>query len=248
MNNYIAVVEYDGTDFKGFQNQPGRTRTVQGELEKALSVLLGEGHYHNFSYAGRTDTGVHAKHQVINFETAVELNLYKFKWQLNCLLPDDISVKDIAADREYFDSRKSAKKRQYSYFVVNNNFHSVFLKKYSLLVVRELDVQLMKKAAGIFTGIHDFRSFCSSDYGGGSTVRRIYSFRIKPKDNGLIVFEITANSFLYNMVRIIVGTILEVGKGERKPETIVKALEGRDRKLAGKVAPAKGLFLTGVFY
>lgn len=248
MNNYVAVIEYDGSNYKGFQYQPGKIKTIQDELQKALSILLGKESFGGFSYSGRTDTGVHAKYQVINFKTGKFLDLYKFKWQLNCLLPEDIVVKDIRLTDEHFDSRKDAKLREYSYFVVNNDFQSAFLKKYSLLVTKRLDVQMMRKAAEMFVGTFDFRSFCSGNFGSGSTIRRIYSFRIRCFSDGLIVFKITASSFLYNMVRIIVGTVLEVGRGKRNLESIDKALKGASRRLAGKIVPAKGLFLTKVIY
>lgn len=179
MNNYVAVIEYDGSNYKGFQYQPGKIKTIQDELQKALSILLGKGVFEDFSYSGRTDTGVHAKYQVINFKTDKFLDLYKFKWQLNCLLPEDIVVKDIRLTDEHFNSRKDAKLREYSYFVVNNDFQSAFLKKYSLLVTKRLDVQMMRKAAEMFVGTFDFRSFCSSNFRAGSTIRRIYSFRVR---------------------------------------------------------------------
>jgi tRNA pseudouridine38-40 synthase len=248
MNNYVAVIEYDGSNYKGFQYQPGKIKTIQDELQKVLSILLGKDVFEDFSYSGRTDTGVHAKYQVINFKTDKFLDLYKFKWQLNCLLPEDIVAKDIRLTDEHFDSRKDAKLREYSYFVVNNDFQSAFLKKYSLLVTKKLDVQMMRKAAEMFVGTFDFRSFCSSNFQAGSTIRRIYGFKIRCFSDGLIVFKIAASSFLYNMVRIIIGTVLEAGRGKRNLESIDKALKGASRKLAGKIVPAKGLFLTKVIY
>jgi len=246
MNNYAAVVEYDGTNYKGFQDQLGEVRTIQCELVKVLKVLLGD--FEGFSYAGRTDAGVHAKHQVINFKTEKELNLYKFKWQANCLLPSDIVIKEMRAVSKIFDSRRSATLREYSYYVSNNNFHSAFLKNYSLLITKKLDIGLMRKAADKFIGTKDYKSFCNDNLGTSLTVRSVYSFKIRNFPDGLLVFKIAASSFLYNMVRIIVGTVLEVGRGDRNLESIDGALEARDRKLAGKIAPAKGLFLTKVLY
>jgi tRNA pseudouridine38-40 synthase len=246
MNNYAAVVEYDGTNYKGFQAQPGEVRTIQCELVKVLKVLLGD--FTGFSYAGRTDAGVHAKHQVINFKTEKELNLYKFKWQANCLLPGDIVIKEMKAMAKIFDSRRSATLREYSYYVSNNNFHSAFLKNYSLLITKKLDIGIMRKAADKFIGTKDYKSFCSDNLGTSLTVRSVYSFKVRNFPGGIIVFKIAASSFLYNMVRIIVGTVLEVGRGDRNLESIDGALEARDRKLAGKIVPAKGLFLTKVLY
>lgn len=245
----MAVVEYDGTCYKGFQIQPGEVRTVQGELIKVLSAVLKK--YENFSYSGRTDTGVHALNQVINFKTDKDLDLYKFKWQLNCLLPDDIGIREIDLVEESFNSRRSAKLREYSYFIVNNNSCSVFLKKYSILITRRLNLELMKKAAKMFIGTKDFKSFCSKAAGSQntiSTIREIYSFTINKSKQDLIVFKIAANSFLYNMARIIVGTVLEVGFNQRKLESIKEAILKKDRKLSGEIVPARGLFLTKVEY
>ena len=248
MSNYSAVVEYDGTSYKGFQAQPGNVRTVQGELLKALNVVLSGAQIQDFGYAGRTDSGVHAKHQVINFKTGKELDLYRFKWKLNCILPDDIVIKEISKVREDFDSRKDAVLRQYSYYLVNNNYQGVFLKKYSMLLTGDLDVGLMRKAAEKFCGEKDFASFCSNSFDGVFTVREIYSFNIRKYSGGMIVFKISANAYLYNMVRIIVGTVVEIGIGKRNIASIDEAFEGRKRSYAGKIAPAKGLFLTNVIY
>ncbi len=246
MSKYAAVIEYDGTGYRGFQAQPGDVRTVQGEISKALKTLLKD--FGQFSYAGRTDAGVHARHQVIGFWTEKNIEPYRFKWKLNCLLPDDIVVKDIRPVQDNFDARKDAKWRQYSYFAVNNNYLSVFLKRYSLLITKEMDLESMRVAAGKFTGVKDFASFCNNNLQSGNTRREVFSFKIRRFRDGLLVFRIIANSFLYNMVRIIVGTVIEIGKGERSIESIDIAFKGEDRNLAGKIVPARGLFLTDVGY
>ena len=248
MNNYSAAVEYDGTCYKGFQAQPGNVRTIQGELLKALNTVMSGAGLDEFSYAGRTDAGVHAKHQVINFKTDKELDLYRFKWKLNCVLPDDIVIKEINKVREEFDSRRDAKLRQYSYYLVNNNYQSAFLKRYSILVSGDLDLELMREAAHRFVGVKDFASFCSDNFALAFTVREIYSFNIKKYSGGLVVFKISANAYLYNMVRIIVGTVIEIGMGKRSIESIEEAFKARRRTYAGKIVPAKGLFLTNVIY
>jgi pseudouridylate synthase I len=248
MNNYSAVVEYDGTYYKGFQAQPGNVRTIQGELLKALSTVLPGKEVHEFSYAGRTDAGVHAKHQVINFKTDKELDLYRFKWKLNCVLPDDIVIKEISKVREEFDSRRDAILRQYGYYLVNSHYQSAFLKRYSMLVTGELDLELMRKAAQKFVGVKDFASFCNDNFNCAFTVREIYSFNIRKYSGGLVVFKISANAYLYNMVRIIVGTVIEIGRGKRSIGSIDEAFKGLKRTYAGKIVPAKGLFLTNVIY
>ena len=248
MNNYSAAVEYDGTCYKGFQAQPGNVRTIQGELLKALNTVMSGAGLYEFRYAGRTDAGVHAKHQVINFKTDKELDLYRFKWKLNCVLPEDIVIKEINKVREEFDSRRDAKLRQYSYYIVNNNYQSAFLKRYSILVSGDLDLELMRQAAQRFVGVKDFASFCSDNFAFTFTMREIYSFNIRKYSGGLVVFKISANAYLYNMVRIIAGTVIEIGRGKRSIDSIDEAFEGRKRTLAGKIAPAKGLFLTNVVY
>ena len=246
MNNYLAVVEYDGTDYKGFQSQPGNTKTVQGELLKALKTLTGE--ISGFGYAGRTDSGVHATHQVINFRTYSELDLYRFQWKFNCILPDDIVISKMEKVPQDFDARRDAKQRQYTYYIVNSSTQSVFWKRYSLFITCKLDTDAMREAAKRFIGTNDFTSFCSVNLHPGFNTREVYSCSIGKRTGGLLVFRISANSFLYNMVRIIVGTILEVGRGKRSSENIDSIFEGKDRKLAGRIVPPQGLFLTDVKY
>jgi tRNA pseudouridine38-40 synthase len=248
MSNYSAIVEYDGTSYKGFQAQPGNVRTVQGELLKALDIVLSGAQILDFGYAGRTDSGVHAKHQVINFKIGKDLDLYRFKWKLNCVLPEDIVIKEISIVREDFDSRKDAVLRQYTYYLVNNSYQSAFLKRYSMLLTGNLDVELMRKAAEKFLGVKDFASFCNNSFDGTFTVREIYSFNIRKYSGGLVVFKISANAYLYNMVRIIVGTVIEIGIGKRSIKSIDETFEARKRTYAGKIVPAKGLFLTNIIY
>jgi len=245
-NNYMAVVEYDGTNYSGFQKQLGGVNTIQGQLEKVLSKILNE--VINIKYAGRTDAGVHATYQVINFNTIKDLDIYRTKWSINCLLPEDIIIREIKKVSSSFDARRDAALREYSYFVVNKDYQSVFLKKYSILVNKKLNIKAMRKAAKMFVGVKDFASFCSPECLKSNTVRKIFKFTIKKTRDDLIIFKITANSFLYNMVRIIVGTVLEVGIEQKEVSSIREALKKRDRNLAGKIAPAKGLFLTRVEY
>ena len=250
MNNYKAVIEYDGTYYHGFQKQPGNVRTIEGELTKILRQVSGEKIY--LGYAGRTDLGVHAKYQVLNFKTRKDLNLYNLKWSLNSMLPDDIVISEMKKVENSFDPRWDAKWRQYTYQVVNSNWQSVFLNRYSICITKKLDIGLMRKAARLLTGQKDFASFCNPEclVENINTVRKLFKFTItKNRDNNdLIIFQIAANSFLYNMVRIIIGTLLEVGSGDRNLYSINETLKGRDRNLSGKIAPAKGLILTRVEY
>lgn len=246
VNNYMAVVEYDGTDYSGFQIQPGGINTIQGRLVEVFSKIL-NGKI-DFKYAGRTDAGVHARYQVVNFYTARDLDIYRILWSVNSLLPADIVIKEIKKVNPSFDARRDALLREYSYYVVNKEYQSVFLKRYSILVNKKLNVKLMKKAAKMFVGIKDFGSFCNPECLSGNTIRKVFRFTVEKTEDDLIVFKIAANSFLYNMVRIIIGTLLETGNGQREPESIRVALNERNRNLSGKIVPAKGLFLTGVGY
>jgi len=139
MNNYRAVIEYDGTDFSGFQIQKGDVRTVQKEIYKVLKKLLPD--TKRFSYAGRTDAGVHAKNQVISFDTGLEPDLYRFKWQFNCMVPGDIVMKSVIGTDGFFDARREAVSRRYCYYVVNNNHCSVFFRRYCVMLTNELDTK-----------------------------------------------------------------------------------------------------------
>lgn len=246
MHTYSAVIEYDGTGFRGFQQQPSNVRTVQQEICRALDIIAPG--FSGFSYAGRTDAGVHARNQVIGFKCKNALDIYRFAWKFNCLLPEDISVKSVQAQSSGFDARKDAKLRRYSYYIVNSSCQSVFLKKYSIMITRKLDVQAMKRAAEKFAGIKDFSAFCNDNLKTGHNVRQVYDCRIKMYAENLIIIDICANAFLYNMVRIIAGTLIEIGKGQRDAASIEAAFVSKDRKDAGRIAPAKGLFLSGVIY
>jgi tRNA pseudouridine38-40 synthase len=246
MNKYMAVIEYDGTGFNGFQTQPEGTRTVQQELTDVLSNILNSPI--NIGYAGRTDAGVHARGQVIDFLAEKDLDLFRFKWSLNNVLPDDISVRIMEKVGLEFNSRRDARIREYIYRIANADYHSVFLKKYSILVNRKLDLESMKKAAGLFIGEHDFAPFASPSVSGEYTERQIISFELSIKDEGLLEFTVRANSFLYNMVRIMMGIILEIGRGERQISQIKKALETGKGNFSSSMAPAKGLTLNKVEY
>jgi len=246
MNNYMAVIEYDGTDFNGFQIQPEGTRTVQQELMSVLSRVLNRNT--DICYAGRTDAGVHARGQVIDFKSDKELDLYRFKWSINGLLPNDIGIKEIKRVSISFDSRRDAKLREYTYYVINADYHSVFLKKYSILITQKLDLKTMRRVAGVFIGEYDFAPFANPGVKKEYTRRRIYDFTINRKSPDMFVFKIKANSFLYNMIRIIVGTILEVGRGEREIKDIKQATLSGEGNFASSMVPAKGLFLNRVEY
>lgn len=250
MHNYKAVIEYDGSNFHGFQIQPGELRTVQCEILKVLNQIFNS--KVDISYAGRTDSGVHAVGQVINFKVEKKFELHRLRWSLNLLLPEDISVKELEEVSEDFDSRHCALWRKYNYFVVNDYYQSVFLKKYSILICKKLDINLMNEACKYFLGEHDFSSFCSPDDGNENKVKDIFEFDVKGFKNcyqdNVLVFNIKANSFLYNMVRIMIGTVLEVGKGLRDVPSVMRAINLKDVSLVGSIVDPKGLFLMEVGY
>ncbi len=249
--NYKAIIEYDGTDFFGFQSQPENVRTVQNELIAVFNKIF-SGEEIKLSYAGRTDTGVHATGQVVNFKSHKYIELSRLKWSLNSLLANDITVRSVEFKSPEFDSRRSALWREYVYYIINDNYQSVFLKKYSVLFCRELDLSIMQKAGELFIGIHDFKAFCSPNDSNKNKIRNILNFEISKTDNfyqkNMIMFKIRANAFLYNMARIMVGMITEIGIGLKKISDIEKGFTNKDINYSGSMIDAKGLFLSKVGY
>lgn len=246
--NYRLKIQYEGTKYRGWQRQREESdRTIQGKIEAVLSRLAGrEIHVDG---AGRTDAGVHAVEQVANVHlgegsvtSPEELAAY-----LNAYLPEDIRVLEAAVAGERFHSRLNATGKRYCYHLIKAGREFVFARKYAWKMTAPLDVEKMREAAEYLLGEHDFRSFCSKASKKKSTVRRIAGIQIRETDDEiLLTFE--GNGFLYNMVRILTGTLVEVGTGSRTPEEIPEILEKCERKYAGETAPAKGLFLEKVFY
>lgn len=254
MRNIGMAVSYDGTNYYGFQTQPGGN-TVQDKLEEAIQHLTGE--RVKLIGSGRTDAGVHARGQVVQFATSSRIPLERWQIALNSRLPDDIVIGRTVELPEGFHATRSAIRKTYRYTVNNSRIPDVFLRRYQHHHPAPLDLQAMRTALSHLVGEHDFTSFCSAKSTKRSHVRTIVEASIKaerePDDSGQIrngVFHIsmTGNGFLYNMVRIIVGTLLEVGEGKRSPDEIPRILEARDRKAAGQTAPAQGLCLWSVEY
>jgi tRNA pseudouridine38-40 synthase len=244
MRNIKLILEYAGTNYAGFQIQPDQP-TIQGELESALRVLLKE--KVKVIGAGRTDTGVHAICQVVNFKTSSFLDLYRFKWSANALLPGDIVIKKAEEVDLAFNARRDALSREYQYRILNRNHSSAFCKDYVHFVARPLNISAMQKTAKLLEGTHDFAAFCCHSGEQDSYRRTVTELSCNCKE-GLIVIKIRANSFLHNMVRIIAGTLIEVGLDKLKPAQVREILAKRDRTKAGPTAPAKGLVLTGIDY
>jgi len=246
MRNIKATIEYDGTNYHGFQIQVKQNLpTIQGTLESCLMRVLKEPI--KVTGAGRTDAGVHAEGQVINFFTAAKIPLERLPLAVNCQLPDDLVIKwaeEVPAD---FHAQYSAIGKYYIYRIHNARTPSVFHRRFSYFVPYSLDFDLMREGARLFVGTHNFKGFAASGTTVKSFVRTIHSLELV-QNGALWEFHIQGNGFLYNMVRIIVGTLLELGKGKRDLASILEALEKKDRTLAGQTAPPQGLCLKKVFY
>jgi len=244
MKHIKLVIGYDGTEFHGFQRQRG-LRTVQEELERTLTTLLG--HPVSVKSAGRTDAGVHAEGQVVSFWTTCPIPVDRLPVALNGLLPPDIVAKRAKVVSPDFHPRFDATSRVYRYLIDNRPVPSALLRRYAWHIPKPLNVEAMKTAAQYLIGVHDFASFHASGSDLGSTVREMKRIVISNR-NGIIAITLEANSFLYHMARIIVGTLVEIGCGERHHEEMRDILLARNRSVAGKTAPPHGLCLMQVKY
>ncbi|HZG72629.1 MAG TPA: tRNA pseudouridine(38-40) synthase TruA [Chondromyces sp.] len=245
MNRIKCVIAYDGTLFAGYQIQP-RERTVQGELEQALRKVH-KGLETKVTASGRTDAGVHAVGQVIHFDTPYSIPEEKWPIILNGLLPDDIAVKYAELTDSSFHARFSATGKEYRYRIYQSFHRSPHKRFYAAHYPHKLNIEAMEKAAGYLIGQHDFTSFCSAKTEVEDKVRRITDIAIV-QDQEELELCFKGNGFLYNMVRILTGTLVEVGAEKLSPEEVKGILEAKDRSMAGKTAPAQGLYLWQVFY
>ncbi len=247
MRNIKLVLEYNGSMFFGFQKQPGHP-TIQEVLEKALSGFFNR-KMKIAAASGRTDTGVHAEGQVVNFKTSSVHELGKIQKGLNALLPPPVVVKEIEEVAADFHARYSVRSKVYEYRIWNHSCRSPLIAGRAFHVPYALNVSKMRYAAKAFIGKNDFRSFTSVSAlkKGASCVRTIKRFQIK-KQGHLILIRVEANGFLYHMIRNMVGTLLEVGRGKRAAEEIAAILKARDRRYAGATAPSEGLTLIKVTY
>lgn len=243
MRNIKLVLEYLGTNYHGFQKQPGLI-TIQSELERVLFLLLRE--KVSIVAAGRTDAGVHAKEQVASFKTSSAIDLGRLQWSANALLPVDIVVTDTEEVDSSFNARWSAVSREYTYFLLNRSHPSAFQAAWTYFFARPLDVGAMGEALQYLEGEHDFSAFTSSSPR-KHYIRNVFSAKCK-REKDLILVRMEANSFLHNMVRIIVGTLLQIGMGKRLPAEMNKILKSKNRNQAGSTVPSRGLVLTGVKY
>jgi len=246
MRNVRLGIEYDGSRYHGWQYQPNAP-TIQACIEQAISTVTGE--RVRIIGAGRTDAGVHARGQVANFFTRSRLDAEALQRAINTRLPEDIVITDAADVPEEFHARKDALRKRYEYWVWNRRTPSAFHYRYCWHVRSPLDLQRMREAARHFLGAHDFSSFCASDGGHrGSAVRTVFRFDIERFADGKIRFGVEADGFLKSMVRAMVGTVVEIGRGKRHGEDIPSILQARDRRVAGVTAPPHALFLEWVSY
>ena len=244
MRNLRLEICYDGTRYRGWQRLPGKDDTIQGKLETTLSRILGEPI--EISGSGRTDAGVHAKGQVANFHCESTMAPEEILANLRRYLPEDIGIYSCKEVSQRFHARLNAKEKTYRYRIWNSDGPCVFDRRYVAMVPENLDVEKMSRAAVHFLGEHDFSAFCTNAKMKKSTVRFIRSLEVERVGEELHI-TVTGNGFLQNMVRILVGTLIEVGRGERTPDSI-PALFGGKRAQAGFLAPAQGLCLQEVYY
>lgn len=244
MKNYKLTVKYDGTRYYGWQRQPGRD-TVQGKLEEVISRLCGA--QTEVIGAGRTDAGVHAEAMTANAELETRLSVIEIRDYMNRYLPDDIAVIEVSEASPRFHARYNAVGKTYRYTVFTGKIKPVFGKRYMTVIDVKPDLDIMREAAELLVGEHDFRNFCSNPKMKKSTVREIYGIDIKQKGD-IITLTFHGNGFLQNMVRIMVGALLETGFGRLGNSDIVRALESEERVKAGPTAPPQGLCLVKVDY
>ena len=244
MRNIRLDICYEGTRYRGWQRLPGQDNTIQGKLETVLSRILGEPI--EVSGSGRTDAGTHAMRQVANFHCNSNMPVEEILTQLRRYLPEDIGIYSCKNVSPRFHARLNAKTKTYCYRVWNSTTPCVFVRKFVYIHSQDLNIDLMQRAANFYLGEHDFSAFCANKNMKKSTVRYIESFDIR-RDGKEIRFTVTGNGFLHHMVRIMVGTLLEVGRGERQPETIPQ-LFGAPRSESGELIPACGLCLMEVSY
>lgn len=245
MKRVKCTISYDGTHFSGYQIQPNQ-RTVQGLLEDTLSDIH-KGERIRVTASGRTDAGVHAQGQMFHFDTPLSIPEEKWPVVLNTRLPDEVTIKEAAFVSDDFHARFSVKRKEYRYRVHTAESRSPFHRNFALHYPFTISVDEMKKAAQDLIGEHDFTSFCSAKTEVEDKVRNLYDITITEHDDE-IIFSFTGNGFLYNMVRILVGTLLEVGSGNLRSEDIKGILQAKDRNQAGKTAPPHGLYLWKVEY
>lgn len=244
MKRIQLVVSYDGTDYCGWQVQKNGM-TIEGVLNDGISKLTNE----DISVIGasRTDAGVHARGNVAVFDTESSIPPERFMYALNAVLPDDVVVVESRLVDPLWHPRHCSSRKTYEYRVLNQTLPDPMRRRDTYFVSFPLDLERMREAAGYLSGTHDFKSFCNVHTTVEDTVRTIYSLKVE-KEGNIVVFRVTGSGFLYNMVRILAGTLLAVGRGLKEPEDMKRILEARDRQAAGMTAPPQGLTLVKIDY
>ena len=245
MRNIKLVIEYDGKEFNGWQKQPNKLN-IQGEIVQAIERITGE--KVDLMASGRTDAGVHAMGQVANFKTNSNMPIEKFPIALNANLKKSIVIKSAEEVEERFHSRLNCKRKTYRYVINNSKYGTAIYRNLETHIPIKLDIQKMQQAIKYFEGEHDFKAFKASGTSSKSSVRTIYKAEVLDAGNERIYIELTGNGFLYNMVRIISGTLVDVGLGKIEPEEIENIILSKDRQHAGKTLPPQGLYLLTVEY
>lgn len=248
MANFCLIIQYDGTRYNGWQRQGNTPDTIQEKLENILEHLYGEPV--EISGSGRTDAGVHALHQVANYRVPRMLSRYscqEIHQYFNRYLPQDIRILSVTKAEDRFHARLSAESKLYEYRIDCGEISSVFERRYLYRIDEPLNIGKMQEAASYLIGTHDFKSFCANRHMKKSTIRTIYDITFELRD-GILYIRYCGDGFLYHMVRILTGTLIEIGMGDRLPSQIPAILEGLDRSLAGFTAPPQGLFLAEVYY
>ena len=244
MRNIKIIIEYDGKSFNGWQKQPNKLN-IQGEIEKAIFEVTGE--EVELIASGRTDAGVHSLGQTANFKIKNEMPVEKIPLAINSKLKKSIRVKNAEEVDEKFHSRYNCKGKKYRYVINNAPIESAIYRDLELHNLKKLDIEKMGKAIKYFLGKHDFKAFKASGTSSKNSIREIYKAEII-EDGERIKIELTGSGFLYNMVRIISGTLVEVGLGKIELERIPEIIESKDRKNAGITLPPQGLYLVEVYY
>jgi len=244
MRNIKLIIEYDGSKFGGWQKQPTKLN-IQGEIEQAIKEITGEDV--ELTASGRTDSGVHSLGQTANFKTNSNIEIEKIPYAINSKLKKSIVIKSAEEVNENFHARYNCKGKKYRYIINNSSQGTAIYRGLECHIPQKLNVEKMQEAIKHFEGEHDFKGFRASGTSSKSSVRTIYKAEVKEEGERIII-ELTGNGFMYNMVRIISGTIVDVGLGKIHANKIPEIIEARDRSKAGKTLPAHGLYLVEVYY
>jgi len=245
LNNFKLIIEYDGTEYQGWQRQKNGC-TIQAIIENAINVMTGK--KVSLTGSGRTDAGVHALAQTANFHCNTELGPEMFQKGLNSLVPNDIVIKECCLVDDKFHARYDAKSKTYRYKILNQRLNSAISRRYVWHIRKMLDLEAMRSAIRYILGTHDFKAFEGSGSPRSNTIRTVINATLVEADQNNLSFQIEANGFLRYMVRNIVGTLVEVGLGKITPDDFKTILLSRDRNRAGATAPPHGLFLVNVKY